>query len=314
MAAAAVGGDGRVIAATKNLGKWYGRVLALDDVSLEVGPGITGLLGANGAGKTTLLRILVGLMRESAGEVRVLGEAPWNNPALAARVGYCPEHDGFWEWMTGREFTTSLARLRGLARPRDAAAEAIERVGLRDAADRKVFGYSRGMRQRLKLAQAVVHRPDFLVLDEPLTGCDPVVRQEILELIRGFAASGAGVLVSTHVLPEVEALTRRVAVMHRGRLAAEGDVKEIRALLDRHPRRIRIRCARPRDLAAALVREPGVTELAVEDGQLTVFTREPDLFHARLPSLALEAAGEVAEISSPDDTLEAVFRYLTEAG
>ncbi len=303
-----------MIAEARGLGKWYGRVLALDDVSLGVDAGITGLLGANGAGKTTLLRILVGLMRESTGEARVLGESPWNNPGLSARIGYCPEHDGFWEWMSGRAFVEALARIRGLARPREAAAEAIDRVGLGEAAGRRIAGYSRGMRQRLKLAQAVLHRPAFLVLDEPLTGCDPVVRQEILALIRGFAAAGAGILVSSHVLREIEALTRRVAVMHRGRLAAEGDVAEIRELLDRHPRRVRIRCARPRELAAALVREPGVTELAVEDGGLTVFTREPDVFHARLPALALETAGEVAEITSPDDSLEAVFRYLTEAG
>ncbi len=303
-----------MIAEVRGLGKWYGRVLALDDVSLRIDAGITGLLGANGAGKTTLLRILVGLMRESTGEARVLGESPWNNPELSIRIGYCPEHDGFWEWMSGRAFIEALARLRGLEKPREAAAEAIDRVGLGEAAGRRISGYSRGMRQRLKLAQAVVHKPAFLVLDEPLTGCDPVVRQEILDHIRGFAAAGAGILVSSHVLREIEALTRRVAVMHRGRLAAEGDVAEIRDLLDRHPRRVRIRCAKPRELASVLVREPGVTELAVEDGGLTVFTREPDAFHARLPALALETAGEVAEIASPDDTLEAVFRYLTEAG
>jgi ABC-2 type transport system ATP-binding protein len=301
-----------MIVRTRGLGKWYGRVIALDEVSLSVGAGITGLLGANGAGKTSLLRVLVGLMRESAGEVRVLGESPWNNPALSARVGYCPEHDGFWEWMTGRAFVEALARLRGVDRPRDAAAEACDRVRLGEAAGRKISGYSRGMRQRLKLAQAVVHRPDVLVLDEPLTGCDPVVRQEILELIRGFAAAGAGVLVSTHVLHEIEALTRRVAVLHRGRLAAEGDVGEIRALLDRHPRRVRIRCERPRELAAALVREPGVSEVLLEDGAVTAFTRDPETFHARLAAVALETAGEVEEIVSPDDTLEAVFRYLTE--
>ena len=297
---------------TRGLGQWYGRVIALDDVSLRVGPGITGLLGANGAGKTSLLRVLVGLMRPSAGEARVLGEPPWNNPALSARVGYCPEHDGFWEWMSGRAFVEALARLRGLSRPREAAADALDRVKLGEAADRKISGYSRGMRQRLKLAQAVVHRPDFLVLDEPLTGCDPVVRQEILELIRGFAAAGAGVLVSTHVLHEIEVLTRRVAVLHRGRLAADGDAGEIRAMLDRHPRRVRVRCARPRELAAVLAREPDVEELVLEAGQVTAFTRDPERFHARLPALALEAAGDVEEISSPDDTLEAVFRYLTE--
>lgn len=303
-----------MIASARGVGKWYGRVMALDDVTLEIGPGITGLLGANGAGKTSLLRILVGLMRESAGEARVFGESPWNHPGLAARIGYCPEHDGFWEWMTGREFVTSLARIRGLERPREAAAEAIERVRLGDAAERKIAGYSRGMRQRIKLAQAVVHRPSFLVLDEPLTGCDPVVRQELLELIRGFATAGAGVLVSSHVLHEIEALTRRVAVLHRGRLAAEGDVGEIRSLLDRHPRRVRIRCAKPRELAAMLAAQPGVSEVLIDTDAVTALTREPDAFHAALAGLALAAAGEVAEIDSPDDTLEAVFRYLTEAG
>lgn len=301
-----------MILETRRLGKWYGRVIALDEVSLSVGAGITGLLGANGAGKTSLLRILVGLMRESSGEVLVLGASPWNNPALAGRIGYCPEHDGFWEGMSGRAFVEALARIRGLRRPREAAAEALERVRLGEAADRRISGYSRGMRQRLKLAQAVVHRPELLILDEPLTGCDPVVRQEILDLIRGFSAAGAGVLVSTHVLHEIEALTRRVAVLHRGRLAAEGDVGEIRALLDRHPRRVRVRCEKPRELAAALVREAGVREVLVEDGQVTAFTNDADAFHARLPALALAAAGEVGEISSPDDTLEAVFRYLTE--
>ena len=301
-----------MIVETRGLGHWYGSVLALDDISISIGPGVMGLLGANGAGKTSFLRVLVGLMRESAGQVRVFGESPWNNPSLAARIGYCPEHDGFWEWMTGRTFVESLARIRGLARPREAAAEAIARVALGEAADRRVSGYSRGMRQRLKLAQAVVHRPDFLVLDEPLTGCDPIVRQEILDLIRSFAAAGAGVLVSSHVLKEIEALTRRVAVLHRGRLAAEGDVGEIRGLLDRHPRRVRVRCERPRDLAAALVREPSVSEARLDDGAVTVLTRDPETFRARLPAIALETAGDVAEIVSPDDTLEAVFRYLTE--
>jgi ABC-2 type transport system ATP-binding protein len=301
-----------MIVETRGLGHWYGSVLALDDISISFEAGITGLLGANGAGKTSLLRVLVGLMRESAGIVQVFGESPWNNPALAARIGYCPEHDGFWEWMTGRTFVESLARIRGLRRPRQAAADAIDRVALGEAADRRVSGYSRGMRQRLKLAQAVVHRPDFLVLDEPLTGCDPIVRQEILALIRGFAAAGAAVLVSSHVLKEIESLTRRVAVLHRGRLAADGDVGEIRGLLDRHPRRVRVRCERPRDLAAALVREPSVGEARLDEGAVTVLTRDPETFRARLPAILLETAGDVAEIASPDDSLEAVFRYLTE--
>jgi ABC-2 type transport system ATP-binding protein len=302
-----------MILRAERLNKWYGRVIALNDVTLSVGPGITGLLGPNGAGKTTLLRIAIGLMRESAGTIEVLGERPWNNPGLAVRIGYCPEHDGFYEWMTGRGFVESLARLRGVARPREAAEEALDRVRLGDVADRRVATYSRGMRQRLKLAQAVAHRPALLVLDEPLTGCDPVVRQELIDLIRGAAREGTGVLVSSHVLHEIEALTRRIVLVHRGRLVADGDVGEIRGLIDRHPHTVGVKTDRPRELAAALAREPEVVELAMEEGGLRVRTPRPDEFYGKLPRVALEAGCEIREISSPDDSLEAVFHYLTEA-
>jgi ABC-2 type transport system ATP-binding protein len=302
-----------MIVRTERLNRWYGRVIALNDVSFEVPEGITGLLGPNGAGKSSLLRILAGLMRESSGRVEVLGERPWNNPGLALKVGYCPEHDGFFEGLTGRAFVEALGRLRGLDDPRGAAGAALERVRLVDAADRRILGYSRGMRQRLKLAQALLHAPRFLILDEPLTGCDPLVRQELVGLIRSLAAGGVAVLVSSHVLHEVEQLTSRVVLMHRGRLVADGDVHEIRGMIDRHPHAVEIRTGRPRELAAALARDPDVTGLEFEEGRVRARTRKPDAFYARLPGLALEAEAPVESITSPDDTLEAVFRYLTEA-
>jgi ABC-2 type transport system ATP-binding protein len=179
-------------------------------------------------------------------------------------------------------------------------------------ADRKISTYSRGMRQRLKIAQAVAHRPELLILDEPLTGCDPLVRRELIELIRSIAQEGRSVIVSSHVLHEIEALTRRIVVIHRGRLVAEGEVPEIRGLIDRHPHTVRVRTDRPRELAARLAREPEVVEIRLADGLVSVRTPKPDAFYAKLPSALLESGGSVEEISSPDDNLEAVFRYLTE--
>jgi ABC-2 type transport system ATP-binding protein len=294
------------------LNKWYGRVIALNDVTLSVDAGITGLLGPNGAGKTSFMRISIGLMQESSGTITVLGERPWNNPGLAVRLGYCPEHDGFYEWMSGREFTTALARIRGLRNPSRAASEALERVRLAEVADRRISTYSRGMRQRLKIAQSIVHGPQLLVLDEPLTGCDPLVRRELIALIKSFAQEGRSVIVSSHVLHEIEQLTRRIVLIHRGRLVAEGDVREIRGLIDRHPHTVRVKTDRPRDLAAALAGVPEVLEIRFDDGAVWIRTPKPDVFYGTLPRLALERGCAVAEIQSPDDNLEAVFRYLTE--
>jgi len=302
-----------MIVEAEHLNKWYGRVIALNDVSLSIAPGITGLLGPNGAGKTSFMRILIGLMRESSGTIKVLGERPWNNPELSVRVGYCPEHDGFYEGMTGMQFVSALARIRGVKDVAGAAKRAIDWVHMgNEAADRKIVTYSRGMRQRIKLAQAVAHRPELLILDEPLTGSDPLVRQELIGLIKTFAQEGGSVIVSSHVLHEIEQLTKSIALIHRGRLVAEGDVRQIRDLIDRHPHTVELKADRPRELAAALAREPEVLEIRLDNGTIWVRTPKPDDFYAKLPRIALAAGAGLKEISSPDDNLEAVFRYLTE--
>jgi ABC-2 type transport system ATP-binding protein len=294
--------------------KWYGNVIGLNKLTLHVPAGVTGLLGPNGAGKSTLLQLATGQLRPSQGTVRVLGQTVWDNPALNRQVGLCPEQDAFYEWMTGLDFARTCARLSGLSRRESAAAaeQAMARVGMTEHQGRAIRGYSKGMRQRTKLAQALVHAPRVLFLDEPLTGTDPVARRDLIDVIRGLAAGGCSVLVSSHVLHEVQALTPQIVMLHRGRLVAEGHVREIRDLIDRHPHRIVLRCDRYRDLAARLsgcADVDGIQFLTRESG-LLVETRQPDVFYARLPALALEDGLRLREVYSEDDNLEAVFKYL----
>ena len=293
--------------------KWYGNVIGLNKLTLRVGPGITGLLGPNGAGKSTLLQLATGQLRPSQGAVRVLGHPAWNNPALTRHVGLCPEQDAFYEWMTGLDFVRTCARLTGMGRDANAAAEkAMAVVGMTANMNRAIRGYSKGMRQRTKLAQALVHQPRVLFLDEPFTGTDPVARRDLIEVIRGLAASGRSVLVSSHVLHEVEALTPNVVLLHRGRLVAEGDVRQIRDLIDRHPHRIVLVSDDYRALAAKLVRWDDVEGVKVlwREGAVLIETRRPDAFYARLPALSLENGTALREVYSEDDNLEAVFKYL----
>ena len=299
-----------------HLSRWYGQVVGLNDVSVEVGPGITGLLGPNGAGKSTFLWLLTGQIRPSQGTVRVYGEDPWRNPALFRRVGFCPETDGFYRDLSGEEFLTVLARLSGLSRKmaHTRAEEVLELVGIRDVRHRRVGTYSKGMRQRLKLAQSLVHEPDLLLLDEPLAGMDPIGRHDVLNLIRRLAGSGKDVILASHVLHEVESVTSRILLIYRGRILAEGDVHEIRALIDRHPHHVRIECDRPRELARRLIAVEDVLSVSVQpDGSaLTIETRRPDEFYALLPGVLAEGDFDVRAVESPDDNLEAVFKYLVE--
>jgi ABC-2 type transport system ATP-binding protein len=294
--------------------KWYGNVIGLNKLALRIPAGVTGLLGPNGAGKSTLLQLATGQLRPSQGAVRVLGQIVWDNPALNRLVGLCPEQDAFYEWMTGHDFVRTCARLSGMGRREAAAAadRAMDRVGMTEHMDRAIRGYSKGMRQRTKLAQALVHGPRVLFLDEPLTGTDPVARRDLIEVVRGLGAAGCSVLVSSHVLHEIQALTPRIVMLHRGRLVAEGHVREIRDLIDKHPHRIVLVCDRYRDLAARLAALPDVDGIKFLDREsgLLVETRQPDAFYARLPALALSDGLALREVYSEDDNLEAVFRYL----
>jgi ABC-2 type transport system ATP-binding protein len=278
------------------------------DATVGISGGISGLLGPNGAGKSTFLKLLTGQLRPSQGTVRLLGVDPFASPGVHAQVGFLPEQDAFYEDMTGRGFVRFLAGLQGCTRGR--ADEAIERVGLAGAGNRKIRTYSKGMRQRVKLAQAIAHDPKVLVLDEPLTGMDPVARRQMIDLMRDFERRGATVIVSSHILHEVEAMTDRVILLYQGRVRAVGTREEIRGLLDRHPHQIRVQSSRPRDLARVLLDLPGVVGLRLDDGSVNVDTTDPEAVYDRLPRCVLEEGLPVEGLEASDVGLDAIFDYL----
>jgi ABC-2 type transport system ATP-binding protein len=296
------------------LSKWYGNVIGVNKLSLEIRPGITGLLGPNGAGKSTLLQLATGQLRPSQGSVRVLGREAWNNPALNRFIGLCPEQDAFYEWMTGRDFVYTCARLGGLSRrdARNAARQTIESVGMTKHQDRAIRGYSKGMRQRIKIAQSLVHDPDVLFLDEPFSGTDPVARRDLMDIVLRMGGEGKSVIVSSHVLHEVQSLTPNIVLLNHGRLVAEGHVREIRDLIDKHPHHIVLICDEYRRLAGRVLAWPDVEGVRVLTGEsgLMVETRSPDAFYSRLPALSLTDGMAIKAVYSDDDNLEAVFKYL----
>jgi ABC-2 type transport system ATP-binding protein len=294
--------------------KWYGNVIGINKLSIRVPAGVTGLLGPNGAGKSTLLQLATGQLYPSQGRVRVLGQQVWNNPGLNRYIGLCPEQDAFYEWMTGWDFVFTCARLGGLSRRQadDAAARTLDLVGMMPHKDRAVRGYSKGMRQRTKLAQALVHDPHVLFLDEPFTGTDPVARRELMDVIRRLGAEGKSVLVSSHVLHEVHTLTPNIILLNRGRLVAEGHVRQIRDLIDKHPHHIVLVCDEYRKLAGHVLAWDGVEGVRVQarDTAIVAETHAPDAFYGRLPELAAAGGFDIREVYSDDDNLEAVFKYL----
>lgn len=297
----------------RDLSKWYGDVIALNDVSTAVDEGLVGLLGPNGAGKTTLLHLATGQLEASQGTLRVLGEDPWRNASLRDRIGFVPETLELWPTRTGVDHVRLAAELSGVDPDEgDRARATLDRVGLdEDDTERRVGGYSRGMRQRLKLAMALVHDPELLLLDEPFAGLDPLGRRSMMRLLQGMPEEGTRVLFSSHVLHEVETLTRTVLVLVDGTVVAEGDVHEIRSLMDRHPHQVRVVVDRPRRLAQALIARGDVARVRVEGDEVTAETREPERFYPELQSHLLEDGYEVDAVTSPDDNLRAVFEYLT---
>jgi ABC-2 type transport system ATP-binding protein len=309
----AVGTTPGVLVESDHLSKWYGQVIGLNDVSVTVPRGITGLLGPNGAGKSTFMKLITGQLKPSKGSIRVLGEPIWGNPKLFFRIGFCPEQDAFYDRMTGLEWVTALVRLNGYseAQATEAAKEALDKVELMAAADKKIGAYSKGMRQRVKLAQALVHDPELLILDEPLTGMDPLMRRKTIRLIKDWARAGKSILVSSHILHEIEAMTSNILLINNGRILAEGNVHQIRDLIDEHPHTVYIRAGDPRALARRFLADDDVLSLKFEEGAIIVQTSKPDVFYTRLTALAASGeAGHVDEVASPDDNLAAVFQYL----
>jgi ABC-2 type transport system ATP-binding protein len=299
-----------------HLSKWYGQVIGLNDVSVTVPQGITGLLGPNGAGKSTFMKLITGQLKPSKGDVAVLGEPIWQNPGLYHRIGFCPEQDAFYERMTGREWVTALVRLNGVTETEAAAmaSRAIEDVELADAADKKIGAYSKGMRQRIKMAQALVHDPELLILDEPLSGMDPIARRKAIRMIKDWGRAGKSVIVSSHILHEIESMTANILLINQGRILAEGNVHQIRDLIDEHPHTVHIKADETRALAREFLGHDDVLSLKFEEGAVIVQTGRPDAFYARLTDLAASGAhGAIHEVTSPDDNLQAVFQYLVKS-
>ena len=293
--------------------RWFGSVVAVSDVTFDVGPGITGLLGPNGAGKTTLLRMMTGLAATSSGTVTMFGEHVRDNPPLYRRVGVMSEHETVYGFMKGREFVRMMGRLRGVEALERAVDRAIEMVDMADAQHRAMDTYSRGMRQRMRLAGTLVHDPEVLILDEPLNGADPRQRVHFKRLLQQLAAEGRTIVLSSHILEEVEELAETVLLIVNGKLAASGGFRAIRAALNQRPYHVRVTCDAPRRLAAAIVALPSVDAVHVDpDGSLVVLSRKVSDVQLELPRLAQSASIRLLRVEPLDDSLESVFGYLVE--
>lgn len=294
----------------QHVSKWYGQVVALSDVSCEIGPGVKGLLGPNGAGKTTLFKIIAGLLKPSQGTVRVFGKSLREHPQLYRNLGFCPETDNLYDFMTGLEFLKLNAALHSIPNPTEAALRALERVQLTREKDKKLGAYSRGMRQRIKLAQALVHDPEILLLDEPLKGADPTQRVLLIEIIRSLGDAGKTVIVSSHVLYEVERMAKEILLINRGRLIASGDFRAIREAMYDRPHRVLLSGRELKKLAALLTEHALVSGVTISDSELIVEITDPQAFYGKLPQAVVETGAHIEQLVSLDEDLESIFRYL----
>jgi len=297
------------------LSKWYGQVIGLNSFALRVMPGITGIVGPNGSGKSTFFKVVLGLVKPNAGSISVLGKSPWKNSDLHSSIGFCPDYESLPTDSTGREYLTLVGRLHMMhgTELSKRIQEIVKLVDMGQALDRKTGGYSKGMKQRMKIAGALLHDPELLILDEPLSGTDPLVRKDIIDLIKRLnKEQGHDIVVSSHVLFEIERMTHNVALVYRGRAVASGDISEIRNLIDRHPHNIIIEGERATALAKILLDQDYVVSVAFNDSKdsVTVQVSKPDDFFNGLPALIETAKCSVNKMYSLDDNLEAVFRYL----
>jgi ABC-2 type transport system ATP-binding protein len=297
----------------EGVSRWFGSVVAVSDVTFDVTPGITGLLGPNGAGKTTLLRMMTGLADVSSGTVTAFREPVRDNPPLYRRIGVMSEHETVYGFMKGREFVRMMGRLRGVQDLDNAVDRAIALVDLADAQHRSMETYSRGMRQRMRLAATLVHDPDVLILDEPLNGADPRQRVHFKHLLQTLAEQGRTIVLSSHILEEVEQLASTVLLIVNGKLAASGGFRAIRAALNQRPYHVRVMCDAPRKLAAAVVMLGSVDAVHVDpDGAVVVLSRNVQDLQIELPRLAQAAGLSLRKVEPLDDSLESVFGYLVE--
>ena len=293
--------------------KWFGNVVAVNEVSFQVHPGITALLGPNGAGKTTMLHLIAGLAKCSDGQVTTLGEPVRNNPEIYRRVGFMPEHESVYGFYTGRQLVQFSAKLHGLNPVDEAVDKAIHIVGMEDAQDRAMGGYSRGMRQRMRLAAAIVHDPEVMILDEPLNGTDPRQRIEFQQVMERLVSQGRTILISSHILEEVETMAGRILLMVSGKLAASGDFRAIRAKLDEQAYQVRIVVDDPRKMAAAIVALEDVDSINFDDdGSIIVHSRKVATIQTNLPRLALENGIRLTRMEAIDESLESMFEYIVE--
>lgn len=297
-----------------DVSKFYGEILGVNRVNLHIAPGITSLVGPNGAGKSTLMNLMTGLLRPSRGRITIL-DIPTDHPEhLFRKLGYCTQFDSFPRGLTGREFIKSFLLVHGYERKKaeELTVTALERVSLLEAADRKVAAYSKGMRQRIRLAQAIAHQPDVLILDEPLNGLDPMVRAETIALFRKLAADGLHLIISSHILHEVDMMSDRVILLNNGYVVAEGDVHGVRDEMQEHPMQILIRCDHPAKLAARVFDRNHVVEARLHDDRLGLFvkTRDADRFYLLLNQVVAEGEINIESIAPVDDDLSAVYQYL----